>query len=339
MIFYFLLRLSSGISTTTTRLQNWFSNLKKRKAHLKTISGLYDLVEGRWGSAEKKLLRSAKHSDMPLVNYLASAFMAQNQHAFRRRNSYLRLAQKVAKDRPIAVGLAQASLQIGNKQWEEAAATLQKLHQVQPKNVFILQLLQQAYLELKDWYRLEKLLPLLRKRKAIKDNIINRLEEKIYQELLLLELKNKNITATWKHLPRYLQKNPKTAAIYVKYLSTNNQSKEAETILKTALHKNLDSQLLELYAMLPDVDHIKQLRRAEGWLKKHPENFALLLALGKICHKQKLWGKALHYLEKSATIHPTADVYVELAQIMVEQGDLEGAIKFYVQGASFPKTI
>src|SRR3990170_5959716 len=158
--FYTLLRFGAGIYAITSYVRQWFGNRRRRRAHAQTVLGLYDLVEGNWANSEKKLLRSAKHSDMPLVNYLAAAFTAERQHAFKRSDSYLKLAQKIAKDRPLAVGLARARAQIDNRQWEEAGVLLQQLHKLQPKNIFVLQLLQQVYLALKDWRGLERLLPM-----------------------------------------------------------------------------------------------------------------------------------------------------------------------------------
>ncbi|MDR1057877.1 MAG: hypothetical protein LBL17_04975 [Coxiellaceae bacterium] len=329
VIFYTILRFGSGVSAITCYVKQWFNNRKKKRAHKQTVLGLYDLIEGNWERAERKLLRSAKHSDMPLVNCLASTFMAQHQHALKRRDSYLRLVQKVAQNNPMVVGLAQASLQIGNRQWKEASMTLQSLHQIQPKNVFVLQLLQQVYLELNDWLNLEKLLPVLKKRKVLGVDYVNSLEAKVYKELLLLGIRNNSIETIWNNLPRYLQKKPILVAIYVEYLIKHNKGEDAEMILKIALHKVLDERLLELYATLPTVQPIKHLIRAEGWLKDNSENASLLFCLGKICREQKLWGKAIHYLEKSAKIKPTLGVYAELGRVMVSQNDWQKAIAFY----------
>lgn len=332
IFFYALLRFSSGVGAITSYIRQWISNHKKRRAHAQTILGLYELVEGRWDRAEKKLVRSAKYSDMPLINYLAAAFTAQNQHESKRRDNYLRLAQNVAQENPIALGLAEVALRIGNKQWEEASAILQRLHQLQPKNVLILKLLHQAYLELKDWQNLVKLLPLLRKRQTLTLNEINQLEQKVYQELLVMGLQNHSISSVWSSLPRYLQKHPAAAAIYTEYLLSNNQVENAEAILKMILRKVLDEHLLEIYAILPSSQPIKQLMRAEKWLQNNPENAPLLLCLGRLCKKQKLWGKARLYLEKSVRLMPNMVAYAELAQITAEQNDLRGALDFYVKG-------
>lgn len=333
LLFYALLRVSSGIRFIAVRFRQWIVNRRARKARAKTILGLYDFAEGNWANSEKKLIRAAKYSDMPLINYLAAAYMAQKQYALARRDNYLLLAQKASADHPIVIGLTQARLQIFNKQWEEAVATLQHLHQLRPKNAFILQLLEQAYLELKDWFGLKNLLPALRKRHAFSVEEINILEIKVYSELLLTSVVNNTIEIKWNELPRYLQRQPVLVSIYVEYLLSNNKHEEVESILKMILRKNLDDHLLELYAVLPSANPIKKVARAEGWLKTNPENAALLLCLGRICRQQKLWGKARQYLEKSACLIETPAVYVELGQIMEMQNDLRGALASYKHAA------
>jgi HemY protein len=105
ILFYLLLRFSGGVGVLTSLVRQWISNRRRRRAHTQTVLGLYDIAEGNWERAEKKLARSAKYSDMPLINYLAAAFMAQNQHELKRRDNHLYSAQQAAKDHPMALGL------------------------------------------------------------------------------------------------------------------------------------------------------------------------------------------------------------------------------------------
>jgi HemY protein len=41
----------------------------------------------------------------------------------------------------------------------------------------------------------------------------------------------------------------------------------------------------------------------------------LLLALGRLCARQQLWGKAQSYLEASVALEPTYAAHLELAQL------------------------
>jgi len=335
LVIYFLLRFSSGASRITSQIKHWIIGRRERRAHAQTVLGLYDFIEGNWRAAEKKLSHFAKHSDMSLVNYLVASLAAERQREFKRRDNYLRLAKKFAKDRPVAAKLAEATLKIGNEQLEEALSILEDLRKSHPKNNFVFELLQQVYLELEDWRGLKKILPNLRKRNVLGVREINQLEEKVYGELLLLSLSPRirgardSMTEVWNDLPRYLQKSSYLVTIYAGYLLDNKKDDEAEDLLKIVLRKNLDKRLLRLYAALTSRDPIKHLTRAEKWLKGHPDNLGLLLCLGKICRKQKLWGKSRHYLERSIKVEPTSRAYAELGQLMAEQNDLKAAVEFY----------
>ncbi|MDR1012579.1 MAG: hypothetical protein LBL40_01860 [Coxiellaceae bacterium] len=333
IIFYIILRFKDGISAISSYIKRQFNDYQKKFAHKQTVAGLYDLIEGNWSRAEKKILRSANHSDMPIVNYLAATFMIKHRYTIKRRNSYSCLMQQISQDNQIVVGLTQASLQISNYLWQQAILTLQDLYRLRPKNIFVLQLLQQVYLELKDWDGLKKILPLLKRYQIREIDYINNLEERIYRELFIIGSSNGDIDDLWSNLPGYLKKKSTLVAIYTKYLIDHNRNEDAELILKVVLHRNFDDGLLNLYATLSPVQPIKYLNRAEKWLQNHQENPSLLLCLGRICREQKLWGKALYYLERSVKLKPTIGVYIELGRIMTLQHDWKKAIAFYEKAA------
>lgn len=334
VLFYGFLRIGVGVSSIFANLTRWVNNRKKRQARKQTILGLYDLLEGKYLRAEKKLSASASHSDMRLINYLAAAFAAKQQNILKRSGNYLRLANMVAKDHSLAVGLVQARIQIDNKELEEASKTLQQIHKLNQKSVLVLRLLQQVYLELKDWYHLKKLIPKLRKMKILEVQELASLEEKIYSEILLDGTRSNRVENVWREMPKYLCKNPLLVKIYVEYLLSKGGYKEAENIIKIILRKNLDKGLLDIYAGLKDIDGIKHLTRAEKWLKGNQNNVDLLLCLGKICRRQKFWGKARNYLERGAKLSPSVEIYTELAWLMKDQNDLSGALDFYNKAIS-----
>ena len=49
----------------------------------------------------------------------------------------------------------------------------------------------------------------------------------------------------------------------------------------------------------------------------------MLLALGRLCRMQKLWGKAQSYFEASLAVRETRGAHIELAQLfdLLERGD------------------
>ena len=74
---------------------------------------------------------------------------------------------------------------------------------------------------------------------------------------------------------------------------------------------------------------MRQIERAEKWLEKHPNDAALLLALGRLCARQSLWGKAQSYLEASVAVEPTYTGYYELARLEESTGNGEAARRHY----------
>src|SRR4029434_8504248 len=76
-------------------------------------------------------------------------------------------------------------------------------------------------------------------------------------------------------------------------------------------------------------DSVRQIERAEGWLKHHPNDAALLFALGRLCARQALWGKAQSYLEASISVEPTHNAHLELARLHEKLGNTESARRHY----------
>jgi HemY protein len=59
---------------------------------------------------------------------------------------------------------------------------------------------------------------------------------------------------------------------------------------------------VQLYAECRTPDATRQLETAEGWLVEHSQDATLLYALGRLCERQRLWGKAQTYLEASLAL-------------------------------------
>ena len=67
------------------------------------------------------------------------------------------------------------------------------------------------------------------------------------------------------------------------------------------------------------------------------EEAGLLLALGKLCLHQKLWGKAQNYLEASISLTPSHAAYEALGQLAERLGKPEQASKYYQQAMAVTK--
>ncbi len=224
IVLYILLQMIRGTWTLFSRISRWTKQRRIQQAWQRTHYGLIGLAAGDWRLAEKNLIRAAKQTNVPIINYLAAAYAAQRQEAFDRRDDYLRQVRAKDKLSDLALGITQAKLQLEHHQLEQSLATLQRLQQLEPKHVYTLELLQKVYLELSDWTSLEALLPLLYKYKVEPFNDLEKLEAKIYEGLLLNAAKSSNpesISAVWDRIPLDFRVKPALLIIYVKFLEEN----------------------------------------------------------------------------------------------------------------------
>ena len=90
--------------------------------------------------------------------------------------------------------------------------------------------------------------------------------------------------------------------------------------LDSALRREWSSSLVETWGALGSEDLDARLRRAEGWLDAHPNDAGLLLALGRMCVRLGLWGKARKYLERSLALSPSAGAWEALAEMLCRPG-------------------
>ena len=77
-----------------------------------------------------------------------------------------------------------------------------------------------------------------------------------------------------------------------------------------------------------------------GWQRSHPRawrehdywclvEFGLLLALGRMCARQRLWGKAQSYLEASLGLAQSQAAHLELARLLEQLGQTDAANQHY----------
>jgi len=90
---------------------------------------------------------------------------------------------------------------------------------------------------------------------------------------------------------------------------------ECAEIVEDFLAEQWDPSLLADYAACPTGDVLGRIAHCEKWLNEHPDEGELLLALGRLCARQQLWGKAQSYLEASLAVAPGCAAHVELARL------------------------
>ncbi|HEY5791452.1 MAG TPA: heme biosynthesis HemY N-terminal domain-containing protein, partial [Gammaproteobacteria bacterium] len=320
---HFALRLAGGTVQLPRRLRLWRARRRERRASRGLTRGLLALAEGDWGQAEKRLLQQAGSSETPLLHYLAAARAAHAQSAHERRDHYLKLAHQALPEADLAVGLTQAELQLEHQQLEQAESTLLALQRRAPHHRQLLKLLMRLYLQTHDWQRLRLLLPELRRRKALPGNEYTVLELKVFGELLdeaAAAGEPGELGRVWSQVPDDLRSGELLVLTYARHLVRFERGSEAEPLLRGALDRHLSDRLVELYGLVDGGQANRQLEHAERWLASDPRNPVLLLTVGRLAARAKLWGKARGALESSVAAQPRAETCRELGLLHEQLG-------------------
>lgn len=329
VVLYFLIRMLSGLWSIPKQLHGWQDQRSQERARREFNHGLVQLSEGHWQSAEKFLIKHADRSDAPLLNYLAAARSAQQQGAHDRRDHYLQLAHKSMPAADVAVGLTQAELQLEHEQLEQALATLRHLRRIAPRHSYVLKLLKELYERVGDWNELSAMLPELKKRRVVSESELQELELRIYRKLLqsaALSSDSESLRVTWKGFPLPIRQSHSMVMSYANYLKERNADDEVAQLLKRAIESKWNDRLVELYGRVGATDAAGQLTLAEKWLQDQPRNATLLMALGRLCLRNRLWGKARSYLEASIGVQPSTAAYRELGVLLEKMGETEHAM-------------
>jgi HemY protein len=119
----------------------------------------------------------------------------------------------------------------------------------------------------------------------------------------------------WRDMPSAERLDLQLAQRATRALTAAGACAESGQLIEDYLDARWESVLLEDYARCESADVLGHIAHCEKWLHAHPHDAELLLALGRLCARQQLWGKAQSYLEASLAVDPLCDVHVELARL------------------------
>lgn len=328
------------VATSGGVVNPWSRRNRSRRVQLAIEHGQMDLAEGRWASAQRHLQRAAEAERQPLLYYLGAARAANEQGLYDESDSLLERALERQPQAELAIALSHAQLQTDRNDTEGALVTLQAMHERHPHSVQVLRQLQRLHQQRGDWSAVIRLLPELRKDKALPPAELTELERRAWGENLTLAARREedgtvglqSLNRAWQQLTSAQRQEPQLVLAYAEQLRQLGAEVEAEEILRAALKRKYDSHLARLYGLLRGSDPARQLHIAEGWLKDHPADPGLLLTLGRLCLQSSLWGKARDYLESSLCLQRNPEACAELARLLAQLGDTERSNQLFQEG-------
>ena len=332
LLAYVVLRALTKLLRAPAELRRWSALRRQRRAQQLLNQGVLAMLEGDWRNAERAFSKGAPLSRAPLVNYLGAAQAAYRQGDADRCDHYLGLARRYDDADSPVLRLTQARLQIDRQQAQQADETLSSLGK---KHEQATSLLLEVAITRKDWSRATGLVRAHNRRGTIPAQRAGAEQLAAGVELLRRAGAEPDAAAleeVWRGLPNRLQKENTLIAAYVRERLRHGDDRGCENLLRRALKRKWDEELLRLFGLVQGRTPKAQLAFAERLLAQHPEDAALLLTLGRLCRNNHLWGKAVNYLEQSVRIKPDPIICRELATLLEQQGDHARAQKYCQQG-------
>jgi len=297
--------------------------IREQRALIQLEKGLLALTEGDWSTAERALQKSASSHGRTTARYLAAAEAADSQDAGDRAEWYLEQADSRNRKQKFLVELTRARILVANGQFEEARPILEEIQGRRRRHPQVLDMLARCYRELGDWEALLKLLPAMQKAGLVNDEEAAGLR----QHAVAAELKHSQDTdelqQRFRGLPRQMQRSSEVVGAYADRALKLGAPELTEEVIRNSLKVQWEPTLLIPYGEPGPDDAARRLRQCDKWLQNHPDDHWLHLALGRLCAREELWGKARQHMIRSLELEPTVLGYDTLGQLLERKGELE----------------
>jgi HemY protein len=316
IVVHFIIRLWRMPAETARRV-------REQRALAQLEKGLLAFTEGDWSTAERALEKSASSHGRTTARYLAAAQAADGQEAGDRAEWYLEQADTRNRKQRFLVELTRARILTANGQYSEAIPILEGIQKHRKRHPQVLELLALCYDETGQWEPLQKILPVMQKAGIVDEARVAELK----QHSAVSELKQYSdaeaLQAGWRGLPKDLQRSAAVVMVFADQAIRIDAPELTEEVLRTSLKREWNSTLLIPYGEPGAEDTPRRMKQCEKWLKEHPEDPWLNLALGRLCARDELWGKARHHMIRSLEIEPSVGGYDSLGQLLERKGELE----------------
>lgn len=333
-----LLLLTWAVLTTLWRLLRWpfgaFSRRHRRLSQQRLGAGLVALIEGRHGDAERDLNRASRLDSLRGPALLASAEAASRRGEHGRA---LEALDQAAQSAPQAARVLRAHVLNREGKAGEALALLVADADNGTLTPGGWRELVQAALARGDIRRAREALAPLQKSGALGHHAYAALESQVLVAALQAAPDGAALNTMWSQWPKAQRRVPAVIDAYARRAAGFGLSLPAMDEVESALRREWSPLLVETYGSLAGDDLEVRLRRAEGWLDAHPNDASLLLTLGRMCVRLKIWGKAQQYLQRSLELAPGAAAWEARGDAFAGQGDLSQAQRCYRNALAFTR--
>jgi HemY protein len=332
---YGLLRLVFAVVQLPAYVRRFRLERAQGKARQLLDDALGAFFEGHYAAAEKAAARAMELGDTSALHPIIAARSAHELREYEKRDAYLSAAEgKTAGDATMRL-MATAKFMLDQRDPRGALHALQELRDSGVKtHPGALSLELKAQQQAGNWDEVLSVLGQMEKHQSIDVTAAEQLRQQAWLEKIRQQDDLTGLTDCLAGIPADFKRRGKIAATAARALIRLGGCTLAQQLLSDSLNAQWDSELVALYGDCQSGDVIAQIRQAEKWLNQHQDDAGLLLALGKLCLHQKLWGKAQNYLDASISVSPSHAAYQALGQLAEQSGKADEALRYYQQAAA-----
>lgn len=325
---YGLVRLIIGVLQLPAYVRKFRSDRAQAKARKLLDEELGAFFEGRFADSEKAANRAMESGDSSTLHPIIAARSAHELREFKKRDAYLSAAEgKSIGDTSMRL-MTTGKFLLDQRDPHGALAALQEMRDKGVKDhLGALSLELKAHQQAGNWDDVLNVTYQLEKRDGIDATLASQFRQQAWLGKIRQQKDLKGLTACLKNMPAEFRLRSKVAAAAARALNQHGGGTLAQQLLTESLNAQWDSELVALYGDSLSGDVVAQIEQAEKWLTLHSQDAGLLLALGKLCLHQRLWGKAQNYLDASNSIAPSHAAYTALGQLAERLGKSDEALK------------
>ena len=338
-IILFLLAFVSGyglvrLALAALQLPSYVQKFRLERTQNKTRELLDEelgaFFEGRYAAAEKAAARAMELGDSSALHPIIAARSAHELRDYKKRDTYLSVAQgKTIGDSTMRL-MTTSKFMLDQRDPRGALQALQELRDSGVKgHPGAMSLELKAHQQAGNWDEVLNTLDKLEARAAIDATLATQLRQQAWLGKIRQQNDLAELTVCLKNIPAELKHHSRITAAAARALIQYGGDTLAAQLLSSSLNAQWDSELVALYGECISNNVVAQIEQAEKWLIQNKQDAGLLLALGKLCFQQKLWGKAESYLEASNSITPSHAAYTALGLLAERMGNADEAFKYY----------
>ena len=315
------IRLAVRTARMPQTVRAWRRRQKLERARAAQDGAVIALIEGRYGKAQQRALEALAIPGSTGLNAMVGARAAIDVRDFDAAEALLNRPDAQGPSLAVPRLMLRAEIALDQGQPQLALDILRDLRREAGMHTAALRLELRCLQAARRWADIPPLLDQLVKRKVFDGVQAEHVRVSAQSEQLkALAQDVAGLTDCWNRLPEPARRHPKIAAAAARSFLQVGADREASEILAESLERDWDSGLVELYAECRPADAMRQLEQLERWLRTHNHDPALLHALGILCQREELWGKAQTYFEASLALDDGWRAHLALGEMLGRLG-------------------